>query len=91
MRVVLRIAVILLSAAIVVYALIPDKKPAPAPAAPTTSVAATPAATPAASSPLRDLLGGAAVDAGRKARDEISAINLERQSEIKDAEAAAQP
>lgn len=90
MKVILRILVIVLSFVILIVALLPGDRE-PLAVNPDESVSAPPARTPDSSDPqsvIRDLLGGAALDSGKKAKDMIHDINSQRIDAFNDLEAS---
>ncbi len=86
MKPALRILVILLSIAIVIIALLPPKKTD----APQTVATPEPTAVPEEKAPsnsqklIRDILGGAAIDSGKQAKEKISEINKVREKEFEE-------
>ncbi|MDA3872739.1 MAG: hypothetical protein PF795_02125 [Kiritimatiellae bacterium] len=88
MKVFLRILVILLSLGIVIMALLPTGREEPEPSKPeTVSSSPTPAPdTSTQQSVIRDLLGGAALDSGKKAKNMIGEINTKRTEQLKELE-----
>ena len=82
MKPVLRILVILLSIAIVVIALLPPKKTKEPQSVSAPEATAVPKEKIPSNSQklIRDILGGAAIDSGQKAKDKISELNEEREA-----------
>lgn len=84
MKVALRITVILICLAIMIIALLPPPAEQEA-----VTVTATPVPVPTAQvggsqKVIRDLLGGAAIDSGKKAKEIISEENERREKEFED-------
>ncbi|MGA0334376.1 MAG: hypothetical protein ACO3N7_09455 [Kiritimatiellia bacterium] len=88
MKVILRILVILLSILTVGIALLPPRNPAPEPgesvSPPAESAPAVTSEAPQSQQLIRDLLGGGAIDQGKKARDQISELNRDREKEFEE-------
>ncbi|WFB36223.1 hypothetical protein P3T73_00400 [Kiritimatiellota bacterium B12222] len=90
MKVFLRLVVIFLTLGILVYTLWPPQTEEPEIAdtpqnASPTSEAADPSLS-ASQQAIKDLLGGAAIESGQKAKDIISEVNSDRQAEFDEME-----
>ncbi|MDF3129409.1 hypothetical protein P0Y35_09405 [Kiritimatiellaeota bacterium B1221] len=86
MKPVLRILVILISIAIVVIALLPPKKTEEPQTASTPEASAVPEKKTAPNSQklIRDILGGAAIDSGKQAKEKISGVNQKREQDFEE-------
>ena len=83
MKVPLRILVLLLSFGIVIFAILPpsgEDRPEPVPA-PTPNTTPPPQTDP---NLIRDFLGGAQLDAGKKATDVLNEVNASRREDLEE-------
>lgn len=91
MKLAVRILLVISAIAVFVFALLPREESAESTDAPAPSTAGEPpdGESPDPSSPVkggvvRDVLGGAALDAGQRAKDKISEINKIREDQVKE-------
>lgn len=85
MKTLLRILVILISIVIVVIALLPpEKSPKTVVEAPVTAATPVPQNDSHSQKLIKDLLGGAAIEKGKEAKEKISELNKKREKEFEE-------